>query len=634
MSRIYLFFCILFITGCESTPISPETTFPSVVGSASKKIATRRNKEVSKSSEKIATSISMINEKDIKSSLLKEEVNPQRDFLGVNLTPEITESLALLGKVWGFVANNQVLAGDRLDKWRAELLKTLPAYINAETFEVRSKIISSMVANAGEVDVSNEYQVSDDADLKLNDLVWINELELSEAVKNQLKHIYKYRKPTRTGKTDRVDGIADLYKWSKLYDKIDFSHPEQTLIALFEFWAEFKYYSPMYHFVKAEWEEALAEHVEEFLFATSMLEFESAFLRLATVTQDSAVFFSSRERAFRLSQGKYYPPLRAEFIERELVVVKLFDTEFREQLEVKVGDVITSINGVSIFDLVKERYQYYPTSNFDRKLAVVAPSLLQSDTRLLSIEIERDGKTLKKTLSLLPKPDALHYVDSRPKCSSSLLTIIQENIGYINSQCIDISNAEKLYNSIFSTDGLVIDMRGSQKPYEGFKPRWLVSTPVTFYKFARKLQGQIGEFAVVEGSWKVASKALPVKKIYGKPVILLVNEYTFGRAELEVMAMQTAKNVTVIGSDTGGAIHSNINYSVAGMSSTNFIGGIFGKISGTVFYYHGSDLKTKDKIKINHTKWQTIKSVREGKDDLIEFALALIQSKLSKISTP
>jgi C-terminal processing protease CtpA/Prc len=85
------------------------------------------------------------------------------------------------------------------------------------------------------------------------------------------------------------------------------------------------------------------------------------------------------------------------------------------------------------------------------------------------------------------------------------------------------------------------------------------------------------------------------------------------------MAFQTAPDLTVIGSITAGAD--------GNVSSIYLPGGILTLISGIgVFYPDGRETQRKG-IKIDITVRPTIEGIKNGKDELLEKAIEIINSK-------
>jgi C-terminal processing protease CtpA/Prc len=105
-------------------------------------------------------------------------------------------------------------------------------------------------------------------------------------------------------------------------------------------------------------------------------------------------------------------------------------------------------------------------------------------------------------------------------------------------------------------------------------------------------------------------KTKPVVKAY------LFGSYARGQAEYTAMALRTAKNSIIIGSMTAGA-DGNI-------SSFNLVGGVNTAISGVGVYYPNGKETQRIGIVPDIEIKPTIKGVIEGRDELLEKAIELI----------
>jgi len=116
--------------------------------------------------------------------------------------------------------------------------------------------------------------------------------------------------------------------------------------------------------------------------------------------------------------------------------------------------------------------------------------------------------------------------------------------------------------------------------------------------------------------WEKAKKVRSNKnKYYIGKVIVLVNEETQSSAEYSTMILQVGDNVITIGSQTSGAD--------GDISKINFLG-YRSYISGLgVFYPDGTETQRVG-VKIDVVVKPTIKGIQEGRDEILEKALELI----------
>ena len=109
----------------------------------------------------------------------------------------------------------------------------------------------------------------------------------------------------------------------------------------------------------------------------------------------------------------------------------------------------------------------------------------------------------------------------------------------------------------------------------------------------------------------------PQGDTYTGKVVVIVNEITQSSAEYTSMAFRAGKNTTVIGSTTAGA---------DGNVSTIFLpGGLRTMISGIgVYYPDGKDTQRLGIVPDIEVK-PTVEGIRQGKDEVLEKAIELIE---------
>jgi len=106
---------------------------------------------------------------------------------------------------------------------------------------------------------------------------------------------------------------------------------------------------------------------------------------------------------------------------------------------------------------------------------------------------------------------------------------------------------------------------------------------------------------------------------YKGKIVIIVNEISQSNAEYTAIAFSTAPDVTVIGSTTAGA-DGNVSSIVLPGQINTFISGI------GVYYPDGKETQRVGIVSDIEVK-PTIKGIREGRDELLEKALSIINEK-------
>ncbi len=164
-----------------------------------------------------------------------------------------------------------------------------------------------------------------------------------------------------------------------------------------------------------------------------------------------------------------------------------------------------------------------------------------------------------------------------------------------------------------NTKGLVIDDRNYPSDFPIYQlSNYLMPESTPFVKFTAGSFETPGLFTYGKAI-NVGSK---LKSHYKGKVIILVNEISQSSAEYHAMAYRANPNATVIGSTTAGA---DGNVSIFYLP-----GGIRTMISGIGVYYPDGKETQRVGIVPNIEVKPTINGIKEGRDELIEKAIEVI----------
>ena len=161
---------------------------------------------------------------------------------------------------------------------------------------------------------------------------------------------------------------------------------------------------------------------------------------------------------------------------------------------------------------------------------------------------------------------------------------------------------------------MIIDLRRYPKDL-GLVYLICEGNPYKGIKFLAPLQGTPGSFH---------SEPTPVQTMdftnpehYKGKIILLVNNLTQSSGETAVMLLQTYGNTTVIGTQTAGA-NGNVTY-------LPLPGYIRARFSSIGIAYPTGELMQKRGVKIDQTIKPTLEGIRQGKDELLEYAVMMLR---------
>jgi len=330
-----------------------------------------------------------------------------------------------------------------------------------------------------------------------------------------------------------------------------------------------------------------------------------AILQIIVDINDSHASLYPKNEVERI-RGANYAPFRVCFIQQKLVVSSSTSSDLALS-ELKVGDVITHINGKSVESIIDSVRIYYPASNEAFRLQKISRDILRSNDKTVHLRYISSGQEREKEQPLvrrIPKIPSQSY----EKCYKFL----DDHIGYITLASIKYQDIKEIKKLFTDTKGIIVDIRNYPSTYVVRSlGSFFVSKSTPFVKFSKGNPNNPGEFTffspldIPEGD-----------ETYKGKLVVLVNEHTISQAEYTAMALRAGNNTVIIGSTTAGADGNVSPIYFPGGSSTN--------ISGIGVYY--PDGTPTQRIGIVPDVWiePTINGIIQKRDEVLEKAVEII----------
>jgi len=535
------------------------------------------------------------------------------DLTADMLDATLADDLTLLGKVWGFLKYHHPAIGKGNYNWDYELFRVLTDFLKAQSPQ-RAQTLLSWIAQYGAIAACETCQpTSADAFLK-PDMAWIENIDHAP-LREKLQFIYQNRHQGEHYYIAMAAGVGNPeFKNEAAYANMPYPDAGFRLLALYKYWNMVHYYFPYKNLIDKDWSTVLKAYLPAFIGAEDELEYELAAIGIIGDIKDTHANLWGGGNKVREWKGEKYPPVRVKFIENQLVVTDFFNEEHKTIMGLIIGDVITHIKGQPVADLVEERMPYYPASNQPTRLRDIAIDILRSNDSTINITYQKNGTARVIDLPVFKREDLNYYGWYRPEPEGKSFKKLSDGIGYITLKNIKPEDIPLIKEQFADTRGIVIDIRNYPSTFVPFLlGSFFLSEPTEFVKFTGGNVNNPGEF-----SFGPALEIPGQKDAYKGKVVVLVNELSQSQAEYTTMAFRANSNTTVIGSTTAGA-DGNV---------TSFLmpGGLRTMISGIGVYYPNGKETQRVGIVPDIEVLPTIKGIREGKDELLEKAIEVINS--------
>lgn len=526
-----------------------------------------------------------------------------------NLDKTRTENLKTLGLVWGFLKyyHPNIAKGDF--NWDYELFRVMPKVLHIKNKDERDSILIEWINHLGEfVESKTIENISEEIKME-PDLDWISNSNFSKELSTLL---YKVKNANRTSEHFylRIQNGHPTFKNENPYESMNYNDAGFRILALYRYWNAVQYYFPYKNLIEEDWKNVLKEFIPKINNATTETKYTLTLLELIVRINDTHANVYGSNKILKDYLGINYAAPGIKFIEDKAVITYFHDEKFGKETELEIGDVISKINNKSVESIIKSNLKLTSASNYPTKLRNIARDLLRTNDSLINIEFIRDKVLYNKTLKTYSTKEI--NVWSLISVTDTCFKFVAKDIGYINNGSLKPAYLPELWKEIQNTKGLVIDNR-NYPSYDTFGLlNYLYSEKKQFVKLTGGSYFTPGLFTFQT----FYDEGKENKDFYKGKVVILVNEISQSTSEFCAMAYRQSPNAIVIGSTTAGADGSMTFFNLPGNIKTAF--------SGVGVYYPDGRETQRIGIVPDIEVKPTIEGIKNGRDELIEKAIEVI----------
>ena len=427
---------------------------------------------------------------------------------------------------------------------------------------------------------------------------------------------------------------------------------EERLLGLFKVWNVVRYLDPHLELCDIDWNSCLAEWIPKAEAADSLIAYARTLRMLTAHLHDNNVFY--------FFPGLPEPqslPVFFGWVEGKVVVTDIIGRSQKSEMDtnggqptsgqpsaasgLEVGDEVVEFDGKTVAELVADhrlQVSYSTEGAFCQRMCdMLAFGPAGSDVKLV-VRRRRDmPETRSGEPDRVPSPDQAtltlkrtitreaRVAHSAHMREASGYRVLDGNIGYMDiGRLSSLVEFERSFEALRQTDGLIVDIRRH--------PGFTVQLALSARLIDRPIKSAMYEIPIVSGYdreeqvWSIGQYEVPpdTKAHYAGPVVVLVNEKTFGGAEDVCIHLKNAGRVTFVGATTAGCNGNRTWLSLPGGGRLWFTGMRVKFGDGSRFQNIG--------IVPDVPAAPTVEGIRAGRDEVLEKAVQVLTGKMAERS--
>lgn len=526
------------------------------------------------------------------------------------LTDLQAANLRRLGKVWGFLKYHHPSFTSGSRDADAELLRILPGLLQAQDSERANGILLDWVDAQGAVPPCDPCarSVEDNAAL-LPRLQWLhNETELGAALSSRLGFIYRQRRPGQQHYVSLRPNVGNP-AFEREPPHATASHADLgfRILSVLRFWNIIEYWSPYRDLIDEDWDQVLDDSLRRVAAAPAHDDYVLELMALLARASDTHTNLWSAI-AVRPPAGACQLPVIVRFIEGQAVVTAYIGGRPRDP-RIRIGDVITGIDGAAVSQQIARWLPHYAGSNDASRKRDIGRFMSRGPCGESTFEIRRAGALAQVKALRLPSASMDLSRAFNNDLGGETFRFLAPRIAYLNALSLSAGDTVEHLTKAADARGLIVDLRGYPREFVLFAlASRLIQEPTIFVRFTIPDLSNPGAFL-----WKDGPTIRPAEPRYAGKVVVLVDEATQSQAEYTAMALRAAPNTVIVGSTTAGADGNVSRFTLPGAFSA--------AISGIGVFYPNRNPTQRVGIVADVAAAPTLHGIATGRDEVLEAGL-------------
>lgn len=389
---------------------------------------------------------------------------------------------------------------------------------------------------------------------------------------------------------------------------------EYRILSAFKLWASVRDFFAYRDLMDGDWDDYFAQFLPKFIDAKTDREYHLAAAAALTHVDDTNA--AIRSPVLDAYFGIAAPGLRVRLVEKKPIVTAVLDGA-ATKAGVKIGDIITGVDGEEIVTRIQREIEFIPASTNQSLAIEVCKRLLNGpddSTAALSLQ-SGDGNayqvSLHRTVQFATMPVAERSGDST--------RFLSKAIGYVDLEKVNTPDLDGIFEKFAKTTAIIFDLRGPVHiDAEALAARLTDKTDIA----GAIVTGPIGlrpDFPTAHTLTETASffrvETFPpnLNAQYKGKTIAVIDERTAGPAEHLGLLLEAANNTTFVGSLSAGVDGEVTRFHLPGGITYSF---------STTDVRHGNSGKLQRVgLQPSETVAPSLHAIRTGTDEVLQKAI-------------
>lgn len=536
------------------------------------------------------------------------------------------EKLYYTCKIWGFMKYFHSEVSECKINWNKMLVVNLPMINQAATKEEFNSALLDLMNEAGPMEIATTDPPEElPYELRRNlDYSWFDDDLLNEEVKAILNEIKDNFRPHIA--CWAVDNEGGGYGWLAFpYDdpilnwnaSTTYPDEEQRLMAIMSFWNIMNYYNPNKYILETPWDSTLYQYIDKVAVAEDYETLSRTFQEMTSNLDDAHTEGLTGSGPLKVI---YAPKLLLKNVEDQYVVIK------SGYPEIKVGDIIVSVDGKTTMQLEDSLRKYVSAGNPSVYKRFMNRYIMRGikDSQII-LEYKNDQNEIQEFTTY--RYDYYYSDWFLDYHSSEYLSDVKWhrwdcNVGYVDMGQVFNSDVITFMNDLKDTKAIIFDIRNGNLD----NTAWYISDFLypEAIPFAILTYPDVNYPGTFEKHTQYQGLTEPYSDYYKGKVIILVDENTQSSMEYSTMMLKAAPDATIIGSQTAGADGNVTLFYLTKNISTGF---------STLGVYLPDGKQTQRIGLVPDIEARpTTKGIRAGRDEVLEVAFEFAGCEISDVS--